>query len=141
MVINMETSENSKVKDHLANERTFLAWVRTSIGIMAFGFVIEKFSLFLQKISVLMDLPSQLFFLKKAHLGLSNSYYIIFGIVLVAFGSFVSLFSYLKYKRIQNQIISNRYQPVSFLDITLVTAIFVMGVFLTIYLITSNIKL
>ena len=22
--------------DHLANERTFLAWIRTSIGIMAF---------------------------------------------------------------------------------------------------------
>lgn len=25
--------------DHLANERTFLAWVRTSLGIMGFGFV------------------------------------------------------------------------------------------------------
>lgn len=27
---------------HMANERTFLAWIRTSIGIMAFGFVVEK---------------------------------------------------------------------------------------------------
>ncbi|HEX4851399.1 MAG TPA: DUF202 domain-containing protein [Puia sp.] len=27
--------------DHLANERTFLAWIRTSVGIMAFGFVVS----------------------------------------------------------------------------------------------------
>lgn len=33
--------------DHAANERTFLAWVRTGIAIMAFGFLIEKFNLFL----------------------------------------------------------------------------------------------
>jgi putative membrane protein len=32
--------------DHAANERTFLAWVRTSIAIMAFGFLVEKFDLF-----------------------------------------------------------------------------------------------
>jgi putative membrane protein len=29
--------------DHSANERTFLAWVRTSIAVMAFGFLVEKF--------------------------------------------------------------------------------------------------
>jgi putative membrane protein len=34
--------------DHAANERTFLAWVRTAIAVMAFGFVIEKFDLFLR---------------------------------------------------------------------------------------------
>ena len=34
--------------DHAANERTFLAWVRTSIAIMAFGFLVEKFDLFLE---------------------------------------------------------------------------------------------
>ena len=33
--------------DHSANERTYLAWVRTAISIMAFGFLIEKFELFL----------------------------------------------------------------------------------------------
>jgi len=32
---------------HAANERTFLAWVRTGIAVIAFGFVIEKFNLFL----------------------------------------------------------------------------------------------
>jgi len=34
--------------DHAANERTFLAWVRTAIAVMAFGFLVEKFDLFLQ---------------------------------------------------------------------------------------------
>jgi putative membrane protein len=33
--------------DHAANERTFLAWVRTGIAVVAFGFVVEKFNLFI----------------------------------------------------------------------------------------------
>jgi putative membrane protein len=33
--------------DHAANERTYLAWLRTGISIIAFGFVLERFSLFL----------------------------------------------------------------------------------------------
>ena len=33
--------------DHSANERTFLAWVRTAIAVMAFGFLVEKFDWFL----------------------------------------------------------------------------------------------
>jgi putative membrane protein len=37
--------------DHAANERTFLAWVRTGIAVIAFGFVIEKFDLFLRTIA------------------------------------------------------------------------------------------
>jgi putative membrane protein len=34
-------------RDHSANERTFLAWVRTGIAIIAFGFVVERFNVFL----------------------------------------------------------------------------------------------
>jgi len=34
--------------DHAANERTFLAWVRTAIAVMAFGFLVETFDLFLE---------------------------------------------------------------------------------------------
>ncbi|AKA74205.1 DUF202 domain-containing protein [Saccharolobus solfataricus] len=33
--------------DHLANERTLLAWIRTGIALIGFGFVIAKFVLFL----------------------------------------------------------------------------------------------
>jgi putative membrane protein len=37
--------------DHAANERTFLAWVRTGIAVIAFGFVVEKFNLFLRTLA------------------------------------------------------------------------------------------
>jgi putative membrane protein len=40
-----------RYSDHAANERTFLAWVRTAIAVMAFGFVIEKFDLFLKALA------------------------------------------------------------------------------------------
>jgi putative membrane protein len=35
-------------RSHMANERTFLAWSRTSISLLAFGFVIERFDIFLK---------------------------------------------------------------------------------------------
>ena len=34
--------------DHAANERTFLAWVRTALAVMAFGFLVAKFNIFLK---------------------------------------------------------------------------------------------
>ena len=37
-----------RFSDHAANERTFLAWIRTAIAVMAFGFLVERFDLFLQ---------------------------------------------------------------------------------------------
>ena len=37
--------------DHAANERTFLAWIRTGIAVLGFGFVIEKFNFFLLAIA------------------------------------------------------------------------------------------
>ena len=37
-----------RYSDHAANERTFLAWVRTAIAVIAFGFVVEKFNLFVR---------------------------------------------------------------------------------------------
>src|SRR6185437_14378849 len=37
----------ARFRDHAANERTYLAWVRTAVAIMAFGFLVERFDLFL----------------------------------------------------------------------------------------------
>src|SRR5579863_7818413 len=34
-------------RDHAANERTFLAWVHSSVTVMSFGFLVESFDLFL----------------------------------------------------------------------------------------------
>jgi putative membrane protein len=35
----------------LANERTFLAWVRTNIAVMSLGFVIARFSVWMDEVS------------------------------------------------------------------------------------------
>lgn len=43
--------------DHAANERTYLAWVRTEIAVIAFGFVIERFNLFLLAVAGSASLP------------------------------------------------------------------------------------
>ncbi len=53
----MATEKNSSRKysrltTQLANERTFLAWVRTGISLLAFGFVVEKAGSFLEAISI-----------------------------------------------------------------------------------------
>lgn len=45
--------------DHAANERTFLAWVRTGIAVIAFGLVIKKFDLFLQSIATLSHVDAE----------------------------------------------------------------------------------
>jgi putative membrane protein len=37
----------SRFTEHSANERTFLAWIRTGIAVIGFGFVLEKFNLFI----------------------------------------------------------------------------------------------
>jgi putative membrane protein len=53
----IEDKKSAKVLNrcvHMANERTFLAWIRTSIGIMAFGFVVEKFALFIKQMSLIL---------------------------------------------------------------------------------------
>ncbi len=41
----------SRLTTQLANERTFLAWIRTGIALLAFGFVVEKAGTFLEAIS------------------------------------------------------------------------------------------
>ena len=50
-----------KYKDHAANERTYLAWLRTAIALMTFGFLIEKFELFLNTLTNTAPAPSLLF--------------------------------------------------------------------------------
>lgn len=38
--------------DYLAAERTFLAWIRTGLALMGFGFVVARFGLFLQALQI-----------------------------------------------------------------------------------------
>lgn len=41
------------IRMHQANERTMLAWVRTGIALMAFGFAIARFGVFLRQVASL----------------------------------------------------------------------------------------
>src|SRR5437870_5974021 len=43
---------SKKVRDHLANERTFLAWIRTGLATITFGFVVERFGLVLRDLGL-----------------------------------------------------------------------------------------
>src|SRR5258708_9696937 len=42
---------DSRVRDHLANERTFLAWIRTALGLVGIGFVLARMGVFLRQLS------------------------------------------------------------------------------------------
>src|ERR1700739_3133593 len=50
--------QGADVRDHLAAERTFLAWIRTGVALMGFGFVVARFGLFLQQLRVIQGVPS-----------------------------------------------------------------------------------
>jgi putative membrane protein len=42
----------------LASERTLLAWVRTGLGLMGFGFVVARFGLFLRELESARQIPA-----------------------------------------------------------------------------------
>jgi len=44
-----DNSNPNRARDHLANERTFLAWVRTGVATIIFGFAIGRFSIALRE--------------------------------------------------------------------------------------------
>lgn len=129
---NQNSSDYSYVRDHMANERTFLAWIRTSIGIMVLGFVVERFALFIKQISFLLGTSySQLFPNTSASL---QGYSSIFGIFLVALGVIISLLAFIQYKKVEKQIESNTYQTPKFLNVILTLSVVLIGVFLLFYL-------
>lgn len=37
-----QPKRDAEVREHLANERTLLAWVRTGVGLISVGFVVER---------------------------------------------------------------------------------------------------
>jgi putative membrane protein len=47
--------DHQKGTEHLAAERTFLAWVRTSIAVISLGFVVAKFGVWLRELASHLD--------------------------------------------------------------------------------------
>ncbi|MEX8547155.1 MAG: YidH family protein [Mucilaginibacter sp.] len=114
--------------DHLANERTFLAWIRTSIALMGFGFVVVKFSLFIKQLSVVLAgkviLPGK---------GFSEG----IGIALVAMGALLALLSYVRYYYTEKQLLNKTYKPSFVLSLSLTIAIVLISLLLLWYLLPS----
>lgn len=111
--------------DHLANERTFLAWVRTGIALMGFGFVIVKFALFIRQISYVLDkqMPSQ-----------GKGYSAVIGVVMVILGALMITLAYLRYRNIEKQLNNNEYYPSSRLAVTLTVSLILGAILLVLYL-------
>ena len=124
-----EIKRQANTNDHLANERTFLAWIRTSIGIMAFGFVVVKFSLFVKQVSMLLG---------KDNMLQNRGYSAIVGIVLVAVGTATSILSYTRYRQTEKQLMEGRYHHSSLLITVLTAFIIIISVSLIAYLIQST---
>jgi putative membrane protein len=114
--------------DHLANERTFLAWVRTGIGIMAFGFVVVKFTLFVKQISLVIQHPLAV----PGH-GYSEA----IGVFLVAFGVLLSLLAFLRYRITTKQLTDAVYKPSALLTGLLMISVVLAGVLLVVYLLNN----
>lgn len=113
---------------HMANERTFLAWIRTSISIMAFGFVVEKFSLFVKQFA---------FYLGKEASPPPSGYSSAFGIILVGLGAVMGVLSFFRYKTVERQIDEDTYVPSRVLSVLLTLSLLAIGVFLVLYLVHS----
>lgn len=83
----------STVRDHLANERTLLSWVRLSIAITALGFVVARFGLFIAELSAAQGLH-------LTRTGLSAP----IGVVLVLAGPAFAVLAFLRYLVVEREI-------------------------------------
>jgi putative membrane protein len=77
------TGQKAALSDYLAAERTLLAWIRTGLALMGFGFVVARFGLFLQQLQLL----------DRSHQATSYGLSLWFGTALIGFGVIVNVFA------------------------------------------------
>lgn len=118
------TGESTRAREHLANERTLLAWVRTAIALMGLGFVVARFGLFLREIAA-----------QSGHaVDSASGYSGPIGIVLVAAGLAATLVSTIRFFRTRSQIEAGRFVPESFPELTVIAVTLLAGAALIVYL-------
>ena len=123
----MENANPNRARDHLANERTFLAWVRTGAAIVVFGFAIGRFAIAMRQLTALQGHPLRT-------VGLSvwmGSGAIGAGVMLVVAGL-------IRYRKTRAQLDAGTFEPAGFvLDlITILTVVF--GIVLAAYLLYTE---
>lgn len=99
------TEENSnRARDHLANERTFLAWVRTGVAIVVFGFAIGRFAIAIRQ-----------FMQIQGHTLRTAGLTVWFGAIAILGGVLLTLAGLLRYRRTRAQLDFGRFEPAGFL--------------------------
>ncbi len=88
-------AEDKRATEYLANERTFLAWIRTSIAVISLGFVVAKFSLWLRELATRLDPQMQ-----TAQMGLSLP----IGVTMMALGGVLALLAAWRYHVVNRAI-------------------------------------
>lgn len=107
-------------REHQANERTFLAWLRTSIALIGFGFAIARFGLFLRQIqSAVTQKPTQNFpVFSSENLGVSL---VIIGIITIALAAW-------RYNKVFWQIERGNYRPNRLIVWILAAIVMILGI-------------
>jgi putative membrane protein len=123
----VEDSNPNRARDHLANERTFLAWVRTGAAIVVFGFAIGRFSLAMRQLTAL-----------QGHAERTAGLSVWMGSGTIVAGAALVVAGLLRYRKTRAQLDAGTFEPAGFvLDmITVLTVLF--GLALAGYLIYTE---
>lgn len=85
-----------RYRDHAANERTYLAWVRTGITVMVLGFIVEKFEIFLASLQGLLA--------DKVHVVVQSRGPELVSLALVSVGVLVIVAGAVRFFRVKSQL-------------------------------------
>lgn len=121
-----ESPRTARAREHLANERTLFAWVRTALALMGLGFVVARFGLFLRSIAGQGGGASR---------GGPQPSDII-GVALVGAAVLATGVSLRRFLRARTQIEEGRFVPEVFGDVLLAAVTVAVGVALVVYLLT-----
>ncbi|HZU69268.1 MAG TPA: DUF202 domain-containing protein [Ktedonobacteraceae bacterium] len=119
---------SKRVSDHLANERTFLAWLRTGLATIAFGFVVERFGLLLRELGLKGNTASVI----PAH------YSSIFGVTLTFLGVIMMVVALLNFLHNRRSIDKEDFHPHVGFAVLLTIIASLIGVLLAIYLLLTG---
>jgi putative membrane protein len=110
---------SDRVRDHLANERTFLAWVRTALGLIGLGFVLARMGLFLRQLAAMSGLRQA----RGLHAGHE---FFLAGIVFLILGTALCAWAAWRYDHARVAIDASRYTPAR-RSVLVLTAVIVTG--------------
>jgi putative membrane protein len=122
-------SEYQKASEYLASERTFLAWIRTSIAIVSLGFVVAKFGVWLRELS------SQF---EQQALTNTTGMSLPIGATMIAFGGLVALLAFGHFHIVNKAIEQGRVRPSRRLVGAVAFAVALVAVFVIIYLVVTT---